>query len=93
MDTTEMNREYLKENSVDIQAKIPELSGERTLTASVKSYEIAIPVYTKLKKSSEVVAGMYLRMAWVWREQGDEEKEKEALRSALSNYLQAFEKH
>ena len=52
---------------------------------------VLINISSKFKPNKYEIAGILLRIAWLYRYQNDNEKEKEFLALALQNYLEAFQ--
>jgi len=68
-----------------------DFSGIRTTEATIESYKRAIECDELSGVSSGTLAGLYLRIAWLYREQGETGKEQEYMKKALSFYEDTFE--
>jgi len=66
-------------------------SGVRTTEMAVESYKQVIECDKLRGVGSGELAGLYLRIAWLYREQERKDKEKEYMKEALSLYKDAFE--
>ncbi|HIH96173.1 MAG TPA: DUF2225 domain-containing protein [Thermoplasmata archaeon] len=66
-------------------------SGVRTTEMAVESYKQVIECDKLRGVGSGELAGLYLRIAWLYRGQGRKDKEKEYMKEALSLYEDAFE--
>jgi len=69
-----------------------DFSGQRTPEVAVEAYLLAAHFgrITRLKDSS--MAGIYLRAAWLYREMGRDQEEREMLELALQHYRQAYDR-
>lgn len=68
----------------------PEAQGERTTAGAVAAYEQAIYLGELRKLSPSYLAGLHLKLAWVYRSLGDEGHEQEHLTLARDLYRTAF---
>lgn len=59
---------------------------ERHMPDAVASYKLAIYFAEEMGAPMARIAGMYLRMAWLFRSSGEKEKEEECMRKAVFNY-------
>lgn len=66
------------------------IEGERTPDAAIAAYEQAIYLASHRKLSPSNLAGLHLKLAWVYRGLEDKEKELLHLSSARDLYLSAF---
>lgn len=62
----------------------------RDFRLALKSFEIGAAVTRIKEESSDIVGGMYLRAAWVCREQGEDALELDYLRKTLEYYEKAY---
>ena len=91
-------RPFLVEKLVGIQSELKEIGGKfdfskpRDFSLGVKSYELASLCYQTIGKKSDIVGGMYLRAAWIARDNKKIPLETHFLTLALKNYRQAYEK-
>ncbi|MDI6799983.1 MAG: DUF2225 domain-containing protein [Actinomycetota bacterium] len=69
----------------------PDLTGMRTPEMAIKSYLQAIGCAKLSNSDSTAIAGFYLRVAWLYREIGEVDLEKEYMAKSLSLYRDAFE--
>lgn len=65
-------------------------TNERELPAAIGSYRLAVRSYSHRVRQDETIAGLYLRLAWLHRETGNEEKEKPNLAKAAEFYEKSF---
>ncbi|HDQ26384.1 MAG TPA: DUF2225 domain-containing protein [bacterium] len=66
---------------------------EMTLELAVKKHLLAISFYKHHKpENPNTVSGLYMHIAWMYREISNAEKEKEYLRHALEYYIKTYEK-
>lgn len=63
----------------------------RDVNLAIASFELAVPCYEMKDASDEVLAGLYLRAAWLCREVKQTVREVEFLKKAAQHYLQFFE--
>lgn len=68
-----------------------ELCGERTHQEAVRSYKLALVCGSIVHEPRYVMAGIFLRLAWLHRFQGDTAEEKKALAKALKLYNLVYE--
>jgi uncharacterized protein len=67
-------------------------AGERNLDTSIETFKLAlINAHIRNVKPNEL-ARLCLRIAWMYRFKGEEDREKEFLKHALKNYLETYEK-
>lgn len=64
---------------------------ERSLNDAIASYKLAIHTAELRKASASVLAGLCLRLAWLYRFKGDKQ-EQLFLEYSLRNYLEAYDK-
>lgn len=63
---------------------------ERDVHHAIESYKLAILAGSLKKEKNAVLAGLCLRLAWLYRSEGQEEQEKRFLGLALNAYEQSF---
>ncbi len=73
-----------------IPADTPDFCHERDLTLALRSYQLGIRSGQLRKARPGELAGLFLGAAWMAREKGEEELEKEYVMQALQSYLEAF---
>lgn len=63
---------------------------QRTIEDAINCYKLSL--YCSLIKGdkSSIIAATCLRLAWLYRYKGEKEEEKRFLKSALENYIKAF---
>ncbi len=71
-------------------AKDVDLRAPRTLESAVVSYRLAADCYQKRRTPPSTLARLYHRAAWLLRESGQREAEKEMLQKALQSYERSF---
>ncbi len=77
----ELIRNFLNERKISLEHR-----EERTLAEAVRSYKLAIFFAELISASAGHIAGLYLKLAWIYREDEDKEKEDEALAKAVVYY-------
>lgn len=77
--------EFLKDRKVKIQ-----YSEVRTREEAVNAFKLAIYFADLIEAPSSRMAGLYLKLSWLYRESGEEEKEQEVLKRALEAYDKAL---
>ncbi|WLR52585.1 DUF2225 domain-containing protein [Bacillus tianshenii] len=65
-------------------------SEERTSKEAIEAYKLAIYSGILRKEKPIVMAGLYMRLAWIYRKLKDETKEIECLNLALKSYEQSY---
>jgi len=73
-------------------ARCGEFVGVRSREAAVKSYLLSEICYKNRRTSYETIAGLHLRVAWLFRGFKDEKRDKAYLQKALENYMLSYEK-
>jgi len=63
----------------------------RTRIEAVAAFKLAIFYAEMLQESLGHIAGLYLKMAWLFREAGEADKEAAALEQAVANYEKSLE--
>jgi len=60
---------------------------------AVKKHLLAISFYKHYKpENPNTISGLYMHVAWIYRENNNNEKEKEFMAHALEHYIKTFEK-
>ena len=77
----ELIRNFLNERKIGI-----EHHEERSLAEAVSSYKLAIFFAELISASASHIAGLYLKLAWIYRDAENKEKEDEALAKAVECY-------
>lgn len=65
--------------------------GARTINDALDSFKLALFIAKSREAKNSVIAGLCLKLAWIYREMKDE-KEKDYLLHALENYKEAYDK-
>ncbi len=66
---------------------------EVSYNEAVKKHLLAISFYKHFKpENPNIISGLYMHIAWMYRERGNVEKENEYLKKALDYYVKTFEK-
>ncbi|WP_442595930.1 DUF2225 domain-containing protein [Neobacillus sp. D3-1R] len=88
---------YFPPNSLDlIKEKISKhwsahpYDGIRTTDDAINSYKLAIYSATLKQEKHIVLAGMYLRIAWLYRSLKNNEQEQRFMKLALHEYIQSY---
>ncbi|TFE03790.1 DUF2225 domain-containing protein [Jeotgalibacillus salarius] len=68
-----------------------DFSGERTPDDAIKAYKLAIYMATIKREKSIILAGLYLRLSWLYRNR-DHEQEERFQRLAVKAYKDAYSK-
>jgi uncharacterized protein (DUF2225 family) len=68
----------------------PGVNEDRTPEVAIVLFEQAIYLAGVRKLSLSNVAGLHLKLSWIYRELGDQEREREQLILARDKYLQAY---
>lgn len=68
-----------------------DFSKERNLELAILSFQRAIWCATLNREKHQLLAALYLHLAWMYRFAGDETAEKVELKSALRHYLEAYQ--
>lgn len=68
-----------------------DLQGERTVDQALVSYKLAIYFGELRKIPHSQIAGLFLKMAWLYRDkEDDEEMEQSCLKKAVEHYMEAY---
>lgn len=68
-------------------------SAELDTETAVKKHMVAVSFYKHFKpENPNTIAGLYMHIAWMYREDANAEKEKEFLKLALEYYIKTYEK-
>jgi len=78
-------RKFLAGKQVNVN-----FSGERTAKQAIATYKLAIYYAEVVGLPASRLGGLYLKLAWIYREAGCEEEEQAALSKARENYEQVF---
>ncbi|WP_232223981.1 DUF2225 domain-containing protein [Anoxybacteroides tepidamans] len=65
-------------------------SGERTLEQALQTYQIGIYCASMKKERHIVLAGLYMRLAWLYRTYEMPEQEEQFMRLALKEYTASY---
>jgi len=84
--------ERLKKGLALLRSEEPDFSGERTTQVGLRSFELAIRTAQIRQSPAIVLAGLFLRAAWLCRELGKSETEMKYLKQARNLYQHSFEK-
>lgn len=85
----EKNRIKLYLSRVD---KNDQYGGVRTLEQAINAYILAINCQELRRIKDSIKGSLYLRLAWLYRYQSNEDKEKECLQRTLELYKSYYEK-
>ncbi|KJS83834.1 MAG: hypothetical protein JM58_11945 [Peptococcaceae bacterium BICA1-8] len=81
--------EIIKERYIKNTA-LANLNGERSLEQAVKAFKLALLCATLAGESSYILAGLCLKLAWLYRYDNNNE-ETRFLNNALDNYIKTYE--
>lgn len=70
----------------------PKLDGQRDFEAAAKAFKQALFCNQARKAKASAMAGLYLRMAWLFRGQNDPATERAYLDQALGSYTEAYQR-
>ena len=79
----------IKEQYID-NAAFTNLNGERSLEQAIKAFKLALLCAALAGESSYVLAGLCLKLAWLYRYDSNNE-ETRFLKNALDNYIKTYE--
>lgn len=65
--------------------------GVRTFRDAVDTYKLGIYCATLKKEKHIAIAGLYMRLAWLYRSKQKHEEEKRCMRFALEQYVASYE--
>lgn len=88
---TEHKKKILEEKYFSKIRDFSHLCGERNIDDVLRIYKLALFVDSVTEEPPLVVAGLALRISWVYREMGNSEEEARFLDEALKYYLKEFE--
>lgn len=71
--------------------QVVDLTGKRSLEQVGESYRRAIACTEVRSLSPALLAALYLKAAWVYREMGETEQEHNLLKRSLESYLEAYD--
>ncbi len=72
--------------------KEQDFGGRRDLDIAIRAYKLGILSATLKKEKHVVIAGLCLRLAWLFRMKNDEQEEKRFLSEALNQYKKSYER-
>ncbi len=75
-----------------LRSEEPELGGQRTPETALRALGLAIRTAMVRHAPAVVLAGLYLRTAWIYRELGNTEEEMKYLEQAKISYQTSYEK-
>ncbi len=67
-----------------------DFGGERTIRDAIKTYKLASYVATLKREKHVLIAGLYIRTAWLYRMLGNDEQENRFLKLAIHEYYESF---
>ncbi|KGX89620.1 hypothetical protein N781_07610 [Pontibacillus halophilus JSM 076056 = DSM 19796] len=79
----------IKSNLVD-KYRTQDFSHERSLEDAIHTYKLAVYTATLKKEKSVVLAGLYLRLVWLYRKLDMKEQEKRFMRLTVTSYERAY---
>lgn len=65
-------------------------SRNRTADEAISTYKLSIYCAILKKEKSITIAGLYMRLAWLYRIEANEEQEQRFLRLAIEKYLESY---
>lgn len=88
-----IRKEYIDILEKEYRQKIGniDLCGERNQQDALRSYKLALLCGNFVNEPRLVLAGVFLRIAWLYRFQGDTEEEKKYITKALEQYNFVYE--
>lgn len=92
-DSFKKPEEKSKADLLEALAPLPgDFGGRRTREMAIQTYERARLCARILKMKNQILAGLTLHLAWLYREAENEKQEKEHLQQALEYFVQAYER-
>lgn len=79
------------EQDISSRWKPRDFGKERTVVDAIMTYKLAALSATLKKEKHIVLAGIYMRLGWLYRMMEEEDQEQRFLRLALKEYEQSFE--
>lgn len=79
-------RSLVRENYIDKVKHIPNLCNQRSFEDALKAFKLALLAAQVSRERKIVRAHLCLKIAWLYRFQGNEEKEKEFLQHAADDF-------
>lgn len=67
-----------------------DLQGERTIDQALASYKLAVYFGELRKIPHSQMAGLFLKMAWLYRDKEDADMEQSCLQKAVTHYMEAY---
>jgi len=67
-----------------------DFSGERSIKEAIRTYKLAAYSATLKKEKHVIIAGLYLRAAWLYRLQGAKQQEQRFMELAFHAYTESF---
>lgn len=83
-------KEHLEKEYIS-KVEVPRVCGERTWEDALRSFKLALFCGNLLHEKKYLLANLCLKIAWLYRYEGDEEEEKRFLINALELYLDIYE--
>jgi uncharacterized protein len=97
--TTEDFSPYFPPNSLDTikekvwnQWKVQNYGEKRTIEQAINSYKLALYCASLKKEKHITIAGLLLRLAWLYRIKGNEQSEMHFLTYARQEYIESYSK-
>ncbi|MDF2608246.1 MAG: hypothetical protein K0S34_2444 [Bacillales bacterium] len=67
-----------------------DFSGKRSLSQAVSTYKLGIYSATLKQEKHIILAGLYIRLCWLYRKEHNKDQEERFMRLALSEYEQSY---
>lgn len=84
-------KKILKESYISKVRDYRRYCGERNIEDVIRSYKLALFAAELTDRSSSIIAGLSLRLAWIYRELGNQENEKRFMEIALTYFEKEYE--
>ncbi len=88
---TDHKKKVLEEKYMSKIRDFSRLCGERSIDDVLRIYKLALFIASLTEEPPLVIAGLALRIAWTYREMGNNEEEARFLEQALEYYLKEFQ--
>jgi uncharacterized protein (DUF2225 family) len=63
---------------------------KRSLKGAIEAYKLAIYCATLKKERNIILAGLYMRLVWIYRKANNQEQEQRFIKLAISEYVQSY---
>ncbi|WP_339062977.1 DUF2225 domain-containing protein [Tepidibacillus marianensis] len=88
---TDKKKQVLKEQYID-RIKVPKACEKRTPECAMQFYKLALYASNLLDENLLIQANLCMRIAWIYRYEGNQLEEKRFLQNALDTYLEIYQR-